>query len=221
MLNVYCIPGMGVDGRLFKYLELDNCKIHHIKWLTPNKDESLASYAMRLADQIDTKKTFALIGVSFGGMCALEIARKLHPVKTFLVSSSKSIDEVPMKIKMWRYIPMYKAVSDKAYKKGALILKRQFGVTNEDQAKKFRDMLNTAPDGYFKGAVHCIMSWRSDDVLPKGIVHIHGTHDQVLPYKKVRSPHYTIDRGTHFMIVNRAKEINRIINDELKEFIQR
>jgi len=219
MLDVYCIPGMGVDGRLFKNLELDNCKLHHIKWLTPHKNESLASYALRLAAQIDTQKPFVLIGVSFGGMCAVEIARKLHPLKTFVISGSKSIDEVPPKLKIWKYIPLYKSISDKTYKKAAMILKKQFGVSNEDQAKKFLEMLNTAPDGYFKGAVHCIMSWNSDKQIPKSVIHIHGTNDQILPYKKVKTPDYTIDRGTHFMIINRATEINKILNKELKNFV--
>lgn len=219
MLNVYCIPGMGVDGRLFKYLDLDKCKIHHIKWLTPHKGESLEAYAMRLAEQIDTQKPFALIGVSFGGMCAVEVARKLHPVKTFIISSSKSIEEVPLKIKVWRYVPLYKSISDKAYKKGALILKRQFGVSNAEQEKKFREMLDTAPKNYFRGAVHCIINWVPKQIIPTSVVHIHGTKDQILPYKKIKKLDYTIDRGTHFMIINRANEINKILNKELKDFV--
>lgn len=218
MLNVYCIPGMGVDGRLFKNLKLNNCLIHHIKWETPFKNESLASYTFRLANQIDASQPFALIGVSFGGMCCMEIAKKFKPVKAFIVSSSKTRSEVPQKIKMWKRIPMYKFISDTTYKKAAFLLKKQFGVTNEDQAKKFREMLDTSPKNYFKGAVHCIMQWNNNE-CPESIVHIHGTADQVLPYNLIRNCDYSIKNGTHFMVINKADEISMIINKELEKSI--
>ncbi len=218
MLNVYCIPGMGVDGRLFKNLKLNNCLIHHIKWETPFKNESLASYAMRLAKQIDTSQSFALIGVSFGGMCCMEIAKKLKPVKTFIVSSSKSRAEVPQKIKIWTNIPLYKYISDSTYKNAAFLLKKQFGVTTEEQSKRFREMLDASPKDYFKGAVHCIMKWDNKE-YPESVVHIHGNADQILPHRLISNCDYTIKNGTHFMIINKADEINKIINKELLPFI--
>lgn len=214
MLTVYCIPGMGVDARLFKNLELNNCKIQHIKWLTPYKNETLPQYAIRLSEQINTSEPFAIVGVSFGGMCAVEIARHLNPIKTFLVSSCKLKSEVPQKIKIWKYVPLYKSISDKTYKKAALVLKKQFGVTNADQEQKFRDMLESAPVGYFKGAVHCIMSWK-ERAIPNSVVQIHGTKDLVLPIKRIKKCDYIIEGGSHFMIINKATEINAIINAEL------
>ena len=86
MLNVYCIPGMGVNERLFRNLKLNNCNILHIKWETPFKNESLPDYAMRLSKQMDTTKPFVLIGVSFGGMCSVEISKQLKIVVGHLLS---------------------------------------------------------------------------------------------------------------------------------------
>ena len=79
-------------------------------------------------------------------------------------------------------------------------------------------MLQTAPTNYFKGAVHCIVNWKNKD-YPPTIVHIHGNADQVLPHHKINAD-YTIDKGSHFMIINRADEINAIINDELKFYFK-
>ncbi|MCC6838309.1 MAG: alpha/beta hydrolase, partial [Bacteroidia bacterium] len=86
-MNIYCIPGMGVNERLFRNLKLEGCRIHYIKWLTPFKNETLQQYAIRLSEQIDQSQPFCLIGVSFGGLCAIEISKKLNPAQTFLVSS--------------------------------------------------------------------------------------------------------------------------------------
>ena len=214
MLNVYCISGMGVNERMFKNLQLNNCQLIPIKWITPFDNETLTEYALRLAENIDTTQPFALMGVSFGGMCCIEIAKKLNPIKTFLISSCKMRVEVPQKIKMWKRFPLYKKLSDNFYKKAALTTRKFFGVTDKEQGKRFEQMLNTAPENYFKGAVHCILTWENKEI-PKNIIHIHGTTDLVLPYSKILNPNYTIKKGTHFMVVDRATEISEIINKEL------
>lgn len=215
MLNVYCIPGMGVNERLFRNLKLDNCTIHHIKWETPYKNESLPDYAMRLAKQIDTTRPFVLVGVSFGGMCSVEISKKLKPLKTFIISSSKFSNELPFKIAFWRTLPFYKFFRDGFYKNAVMIAKKQFGVITQDQKISFRKMLDEAPHNYFNGAVDCIVKW-DNDIRPNNLIHIHGTSDKVLPHSKVIACDYTIKGGTHFMIINKAEEISEIINKELK-----
>ena len=95
------------------------------------------------------------------------------------------------------------------------MLSRLFGVTSKEQGERFKQMLNTAPENYFKGAVHCILTWKNQEI-PENVIHIHGTKDQVLPHKKIVNCNYWIKEGSHFMIVNRAEEINKIINNELK-----
>jgi hypothetical protein len=214
MLNVYCISGMGVDDRLFKNIKLNNCNIRHVKWVTPFKNESLPEYALRLSSQIDTSQPFALIGVSFGGMCSVEIAKKLNPVKTFVVSSCKKSSELPLKISFWKYLALYKLLSDARYIQGAALVGRQFGVENKEQKERFLEMLKSAPPNYFSAAVHCIIHWKNE-IVPGSVVQIHGTADEVLPHRKINCQ-YKIEGGTHFMIVNRAKEINEIINKELE-----
>jgi hypothetical protein len=52
-------------------------------------------------------------------------------------------------------------------------------------------------------------------VVPQNVIQIHGTGDDVLPHKKIDCK-YKIKGGTHFMIINKADEINRIVNKELE-----
>ncbi len=217
MLTVYCVPGLGVNEEIFKNLEIQDCNIRYIKWISPVKNESLPEYASRLAEQIDTTEPFALIGMSFGGMCAVEIAKKLKPVKTILVSSNKTSTETPMNMKIWAQFPFYKNFGDSFYKSTAINIKSMFGVKSKEQGERFERMLNSAPENYFAGAIHCLITWNNKEI-PENLVQIHGTSDLVLPYSKVSNCDYTIKDGTHFMIVNRSEEINKIINEELKAF---
>ena len=216
MLNVYCIPGMGVDERIFQNLSLNNCTIRHIKWITPLINESLPDYAMRLAKQIDTSQPFILIGVSFGGMCCTEITRRLNPLKTILISSCKASDELPLKIHAFKLFPLYKIWNDKLFIYGALLLRKNFGVLTKEYTELFRRMLKTAPVNYFKRAVHCIVFWKNKPAH-KNIIHIHGTADKILPFRKIKNCDYTINNGTHWMVMDRADEISKIINGELKK----
>lgn len=218
MLNVYCIPGLGINEEIFKNLELQDCDIRYVKWISPLKNEKLPEYASRLSEQIDSSQPFALIGMSFGGMCAVEIAKKLKPLKTILISSNKTSAETPMNMKIWAQFPFYKNFNDAFYKSAAKNIKSLFGVKSKEQGERFERMLNSAPENYFAGAIHCLLTWENKEI-PENLVHIHGTSDLVLPYQKISNCDYTIKDGTHFMVVNRSEEINTIINEELKVFI--
>jgi pimeloyl-ACP methyl ester carboxylesterase len=209
---------MGVDGRLFKNLRIDNAHIHFIRWETPDLDDTLHSYAMKLSKQIDTSRPFVLIGVSFGGMCSVEISKELKPLKTFVISSCKLSSELSWKIKFWKWFRVYRMLGNKRFIWGAKLVEKQFGVTNAEASRKFREMLEAAPKDYFKGAVHCIMCWRNEEV-PASVVHIHGTNDRVLPIRKIKDPDHIIENGSHFMIVDRATEINSIIKTELEGLV--
>lgn len=206
---------MGVNERLFRNLNLNNCNIHHINWETPFKNESLSDYSMRLSKQIDSTQPFVLVGVSFGGMCCVEISKQLNPIKTFIISSNKFHNELPLKLSFWRVIPIYRLFRDGFYKNAVMLAKRQFGVVTEEQKINFRKMLDDAPENYYNGAVHCIVKWRNE-IRPENLIHIHGTIDKVLPFRKIKGCDYTIKGGTHFMIVNKGEEISEIINKELE-----
>lgn len=215
MLTVYCIPGLGINEEVYSNLKLEGYNLKFIKWISPLKNEKLPEYALRLAEQMDTTQPFALMGMSFGGMCAIEIAKKFKPLKTILVSSCKTSAEIPMSITMWGMLPFYAHMNDAFFIKGAITSKALFGVKGEELTVLFERMLNTAPEHYFAGAVNCIISWKNKEV-PANVVHIHGKSDLILPYYNISACDYPINEGTHFMIMDKAAEISEIINKELE-----
>src|ERR1700676_1323176 len=87
-MNIYFISGLGADKRIFRKLQLPPFfNIHYIDWLAVREEESLESYCNRLSEQIDQTKPFSLIGISFGGIIAIELSKKLKPVQTIIISS--------------------------------------------------------------------------------------------------------------------------------------
>lgn len=214
-LNIYCIPGLGMDPVLFKYLQLPKCNIIPIEWISPFKKETLREYAMRLGKQINTSTPFVLVGVSFGGMCAVEIAKELTPLRTILISSSKTAAELPDELKILKYIPLHFLLSDSLYLKFTMLVTKRLGVTKELK-DEFKAMLTLPPENYFSRTINMILHWKNKTV-PPGIIHIHGNADQVLYYKRNIKYDYVIEGGSHFMVVQRAKEISSIIEKELRD----
>src|SRR3989442_4959241 len=95
MRRVYLIPGMGANFKMFDQLKALDYDCIVLNWIAPRPAESMADYAERLADQIDTTTPFSLIGVSFGGMIAVELAHIIKPQKVILISSAKGQTEIP------------------------------------------------------------------------------------------------------------------------------
>src|ERR1044071_3731439 len=91
---IYCISGLGADEKIFAKLQLEGYELKHIPWLIPERTETIDAYARRMAASIKEDDPI-LIGVSFGGMIAIEIARQRPVQKLILISSIKCVAELP------------------------------------------------------------------------------------------------------------------------------
>lgn len=213
MHRIYCLPGLGTDERLFKNLRISNCELKVIKWITPHKNEKLKDYALRLAEQIDTFTPFALLGVSFGGMCAVEIAKTYRPEKLILISSAKTPAELPMYIRMFRYLPLHKILPEKLLKRGSRFVKNFFGRLDKTDTKLLLDMLATMPKGYIPNAIDCVLKWDNKE-CPQNVIHIHGDKDRVIRLTDTKNA-IGIKGGTHFMILQKGEKISKVLEEIL------
>ncbi|MCB0490747.1 MAG: alpha/beta hydrolase, partial [Cyclobacteriaceae bacterium] len=93
-MKLYCISGLGADHRIFANLQLNNVSVRHIHWEEPLPNHNLSDYAKTLLSQISDPEPI-LLGVSFGGLIAIEMTRWIKPLKIFLVSSIKTRNEMP------------------------------------------------------------------------------------------------------------------------------
>lgn len=94
-MDIYLLSGLGADERLFQYLDLKGHRLIPLNWITPCKDESIEDYAQRIAPQVRDGNS-VLIGVSFGGIMAMEIGKHIQIHKIILISSVESFKELPV-----------------------------------------------------------------------------------------------------------------------------
>ncbi|WP_346236811.1 alpha/beta fold hydrolase [Niabella insulamsoli] len=215
--NIYCIPGFGADEKIFANLRIDHAQLIFLNWLKPTPKESYQDYVRRMAAKITDDEPI-IIGVSFGGMVALEIA-KIRPVKQiFLVSSIKNTNELPRKWKLIGRLKLNKIFPIKRIQANerffATANKRLGAMTKEEQdfANHYRRIIDK---DYMIWALNQILNWRNTD-CPENTIHIHGDADLIFPIKPL-TPTHVIKGGTHMMIMNRADEISTIINEALQK----
>jgi pimeloyl-ACP methyl ester carboxylesterase len=207
MKEIYLVSGLGADERVFEYLDLQPYKKTCLKWISAQEDETLEHYAARLCEQIKVKNP-VLIGVSFGGMVAVEIGKLISTEKIVLISSAKTKEDIPLHYRVMGAVNFNKLMPMGRLKDLYGIIAWLFGVSNKKERQLLEDILNSTDERFVHWAINHIINWENETLLPNAVL-IHGTADRLLSSS---TPDYSIDDGGHFMIVNRCKEISAIIH---------
>jgi pimeloyl-ACP methyl ester carboxylesterase len=208
-LKAYFISGLAADERVFKYVRLpEGYEVVHLTWITPQKEESLCSYALRMAERIDTQEPFVLVGLSFGGMLVTEIAKRFKPVKTILIASVPLSTHLPGYFRVAAALRLHRVVPINLVKTAAL-LKRYITNENSEDKKLLWEIIRSSDPVFIRWAMGAILTWKNEE-MPAPVLHIHGTRDEVLPARYTK-PTHIIPKGGHLFVMTRAQEMNEIL----------
>jgi len=212
MKKIFLFSGLGADKRVFSKLDLEEFEIVHIDWLVPLKNESLSSYVNRLAKYYHIPKSGAnVLGVSFGGMCVVELAKTYNLNKTVLISTAKSSFELPSFYKLFQFLPLYKLFPSTLITIPTKIHHLMFGVKNDLDKEMLNSIIRDSNPHFFKWAVDVILNWK-DSKIPKEFLHIHGDEDRIIPIIKCKSVNI-IKGGGHLITLTHHNEISILINE--------
>jgi pimeloyl-ACP methyl ester carboxylesterase len=208
MKKIYCISGLGADERVFDKLKIHGVILQYIKWLMPEKNETIENYSSRMSLQIEDENPI-LMGISFGGIMAIEIAKQKQTQKIILISSVKTKNELPAWMRFCGKLYLNLFMPARSPKWFSPIAENYLGAANVEEKKLAKNFRETISPAYLHWAVDKIIKWQNA-IQPATIFHIHGTHDKTFPIKNVQ-PTHSIKNGGHFMIMNKADEISAII----------
>ncbi len=215
--TIYFFPGQGSDKRIFDSLAIDtHFKKVFIVYPVPKRGTSLKHFAKELSSQIDTTQPYVLLGVSLGGMICCEMNEFMNPEKVIIISSAKNRKELPFRYRFQKYIPLYAIIPAFVLKCGAKIMQPIVEPDRNKNKKTFKAMLNAKKPKYIKRTIRMIVNWKLKSNSKK-IIHIHGTKDHTLPYRKLENVDFTIKDGSHMMTLTRAAEISAILKKVLEE----
>lgn len=206
MKEIYLFSGLGADKRVFDYLDLDGFQKNHIEWIPPHENESMENYAGRLSKKIKAEKPI-LLGVSFGGMMAIEVGKLVDTEKIILISSAKTWRGIPLHFRLAGFFRLNKLIPVRLIKRVNPVIFWLFGVENESDRKLFKTMMEETDGEFLKWAMDKVVRWKNKENLENAIL-VHGTSDRILHN---RNPDHTISGGGHFMVVNKADEVTQTI----------
>ena len=207
-IPVYFMPGLAASATIFERIELpkETFEVYLLEWFVPEKQETLQSYALRMAEKV-THKDAVLIGVSFGGILVQEMAQFLTLKKIIIVSSVKSNTELPRRMKLAKTTKAYKLLPTSLLGNLELLIKYAFGDVIKQRLKLYERYLHMRNKEYLDWAIEQVICWNRVEVDPN-VIHIHGDEDEVFPSKNIKN-FVNVKRGTHLMILNRYKWFNQ------------
>lgn len=206
--RIYILSGLGADERVFQLLDFSDFAPVFIKWIIPEENESIENYANRLLAQIDTPNPL-ILGLSFGGMMATEIAKLMTVEKIILISSAKTNREIPFYYQLSGFLGIHKLIPTKVLKSSNVFTNWFFGANSTFEKQLLKEILHDTNPVFLKWAIHQIVDWKNI-VSSENTYHIHGTADRILPINGV-SCDVKIKGGGHLMTLTKPEEINEIL----------
>ena len=201
------LNGMTPDGRVFKRLlpYLENYQL--IEWVDPEDDQSIQEYAKRIQRYLGEVRDCDILGVSFGGIVAQELAPLIGAKKCFIVSSIADTKELNGLQRVLASFPrgfhgeFYYTIG-----KTSEVL-AGFGSTNEVfRLKKF-----VGEDGaWFRWATSAVVGWNPQRKEQIHYIRIHGDSDTTFRKGHLYSDHI-IEGASHVLALTHAKELAELI----------
>ncbi len=198
---------------MFSNISVEGYELVHVKWLTPEKNESLSGYCERLLPQI-TEPLPIIIGVSFGGIVGIEISKLIKTSAIIIISSIRSAREMPLWMRLVRLLRLYRYL--KLNPSGIFDPLQNYTLgaktaLEKDIARNYRKRVDRT---FLYWAIEEIMKWNNDHV-PDNLFQIHGDDDKMFPVKRIKSKHI-VKGGGHLMTYNKSDEINIMLAEILK-----
>lgn len=207
IIHVYFMPGMAASPKIFEYIKLpeNQFQVHYLEWLLPVDNESIEDYSLRLSKHVKHDNV-VLIGVSFGGVIVQEIAKHIKLRKLIIISSVKSLHELPRHMQLAKMTMAYKLLPTQLVGNIDLFAKYAFGSNVVKRLELYKKYLSVNNSHYLSWAIKNMICWNQEVPHPN-IVHIHGEKDAVFPIKNIKDC-ITIKNGSHIMIINKHKWFN-------------
>ena len=211
---IYCIPGLGLDHRLFEKLSISGVELKYIDYIEPLSDEPIAGYAKRLSEKIEDT-TFSILGMSLGGILAVEISRIKKVESLFLISTVKNKSEVPNIFKYMDLLPTKNKIASKLAIDASVAFKPYYDKSDAAGNKLFDAMIRSASVELLAWGIQEIANWKFNEEINCPFYHVHGTADLIFPIKNIDKAE-TVKGATHYMLYNNDDDISKRIEARIE-----
>jgi hypothetical protein len=137
----------------------------------------------------------------------LEEIAKIKPVrKTIIISSVKSKNEFPIRMKLVKNTKVYKLIPTSLFSNVEYLLKFGIGERVKERLELYKMYLSVNDVQYLDWAIKNVLIWNRTEI-DEQVVHIHGDKDDVFPIGNIKKC-IVVKGGTHAMILFKSKWMN-------------
>lgn len=215
-MKIYAISGLGANKIAFEKLQFSEpYQLEFIPWEVPKDNDTVKTYAARWADKIDDTKEFGLLGLSFGGIMAQEIAKIKPPKFLLLFDTIKSDKEKPFWIRWNRTLPLYKLFPIHILNHTSALRCISKAAQYINPHRPNIDAMYTLRDKeYTRWAIREVIFWDNTSSYNFPVHHFHGTWDYLFPIRNIRQA-IPVERGGHLAIYEKADIVNKTLAEIL------
>ena len=211
--QLFFISGLGADHRAFDRIELDGYEMNHLKWVIPERGETLETYARKLSGPVQDAENPIVIGLSLGGMITAEMSTFIPHMRGILISSIKHPSERPFTLKLGKVLPLQGLIPGGMLKAFAPAWPVTQPRTPKEDIKHMMAMFHDQNSRFLYWASLAAPRWHPKGDLSR-LSHIHGTADRLFPFRKIIDP-IPIKGGSHMMVYTKGKEVSAALQQEL------
>ena len=153
MNKIYIFSGLGVDKSVFDKIDFGNLNPEFIEWIEPLKNEPLTEYCKRISHKINSENP-TLIGLSFGGIVSVEIAKIIKTEKVILIASAKTKNELPLIYRIAGKLKINKLIPATILKHQNFLTNWFFGVKSDEDKKLLGNILEETNPNFLKWAIN-------------------------------------------------------------------
>lgn len=210
MAKLVLLPGIERGYPVFDRVQplLPDAEVLH--YPVPSGKPSIASMATQLADAISPESV--LVGISFGGIVAQELASQLSPKGCVIISSVRSPKQFPF----WMWIGKLIGGSNacRLLERYASWIRAVPGLRNTRVSRVAQQQFGPCSN-WRRWATSAILSWQPTSIDNTPIFQIHGSEDRTFPLR-FTSPDLVIRGGKHALTVSHPQETA----NEIKQFVR-
>ena len=211
---ILLIPGMAADASVFAAQTAALPEVRVVEWIEPLPRESLASYASRLAERVHAPPGCVLGGASFGGIVAIEMARRLNPRCIVLIGSVASPAELPLRIRLLRpFAPMALAAPVRVCQWLVGSLNGRWMKRSRSNLAAIAKQFCNADPRLLRWSLDALLRWRAAPTIICPVLCVHGDRDPIFPLPPSNKHDYAVVHGGgHVISLSHPKEVSDFLS---------
>ena len=208
-MKIYLVSGLGANYKVLEKLRFpEHMDVITIDWLIPKNNEPFPNYVKRMAEVIDPKDPFHLLGYSFGGILVQEIHKIKPAEKVVILGSIKSHQEKSLLMKTGAFTKIAHLLPKQIFNEKTSIIYAYLRRLIDPQNPKIMEYFTVRDPYYLKWSLEKIADWKSEEA--ENIIQILADKDIVFPIKN-SNPDFIIKNATHLFPATRHKEVSLLL----------